>query len=131
MVSLSLDDFYALSRACFVKDEQHFDRFDLAFGSYFKGVDALLDVRAEIPEDWLQMEFQRHLSDEDKKRVEALGGWDKLMETFRQRLEEQKARHQGGSQVDRHRRHQSVRRLRLQPRRHPRRPGRLAVRAAR
>jgi uncharacterized protein with von Willebrand factor type A (vWA) domain len=97
VVSLSLDDFYVLARACFVKDEQHFDRFDLAFGSYFKGIDAILDIRAEIPEEWLKLEFQRYLSDDDKKLVEAMGGWDKLMETFKQRLEEQKARHQGGS----------------------------------
>jgi uncharacterized protein with von Willebrand factor type A (vWA) domain len=97
VVSLSLDDFYVLARVCFVKDEQHFDRFDLAFGAYFKGIDSILDIRGEIPEAWLKTEFQRHLSDEDRKLVEAMGGWDKLMETFKQRLEEQKARHQGGS----------------------------------
>jgi uncharacterized protein len=97
VISLSLDDFYTLSRACFVKDEQHFDRFDLAFGSYFKGIETLFDVRAGIPEEWLRKEMLRHLSEEDRKAVEALGGWDKLMETFRKRLEEQKGRHQGGS----------------------------------
>ena len=97
VVSLSLDDFYVLSRACFVKDEQHFDRFDLAFGSYFKGVNAIFDIRAESPEAWLKKEFQRHLSEEDRKLVESLGGWDKLMETFKKRLEEQRGRHQGGS----------------------------------
>ena len=97
VISLSLDDFYTLSRACFVKDEQHFDRFDLAFGSYFKGIDAIFDIRAEIPEDWLKREFQRNLSEDDKKLVEAMGGWDKLMETLKQRLEDQRARHQGGS----------------------------------
>ena len=62
VVSSSLEDFYTLSRACLVKDEQHFDRFDVAFGSYFKGVDAIFDIRAEIPEEWLKKEFQRHLS---------------------------------------------------------------------
>src|SRR6187399_521548 len=97
VVSLSIDDFYTLARICLVKDEQHFDRFDVAFASYFKGVDGLFDIRGEIPEDWLRREFQRHLTDEDKKRVEALGGWDKLMETLKQRLAEQKSRHQGGS----------------------------------
>jgi len=96
VVSLSLDDFYSLSRTCLVKDEQHFDRFDLAFGSYFKGVEAIFDIRAEIPEEWLRKEFLRHLSDEDKKLIEALGGLDKLLETFRQRLEEQRKRHAGG-----------------------------------
>ena len=97
VVSLSLDDFYVLSRACFVKDEQHFDRFDLAFGSYFKGVNAIFDIRAEIPEAWLVKEFRRTLSEEDRKLVESLGGWDKLMETLKKRLEEQRGRHQGGS----------------------------------
>ncbi|MCC6867856.1 MAG: VWA domain-containing protein [Burkholderiales bacterium] len=97
VVSLSIDDFYTLARICLVKDEQHFDRFDVAFASYFKGVDALFDVRGEIPEAWLRKEFVRLLSDEDKKRVEALGGWDKLMETLKQRLAEQKGRHQGGN----------------------------------
>jgi len=96
VVSLSLDDFYALARICLVKDEQHFDRFDLAFGAYFKGVEGIFDIRADIPEEWLKKEFLRHLSEEDRKRVEALGGLDKLLETFKKRLEEQKARHQGG-----------------------------------
>jgi uncharacterized protein with von Willebrand factor type A (vWA) domain len=97
VISTSLDDFYALSRACLVKDEQHFDRFDLAFGTYFKGVDALLDIHGEIPEDWLRRELELHLSEEDKRAIEALGGLDKLLETFRRRLAEQRERHQGGN----------------------------------
>jgi uncharacterized protein with von Willebrand factor type A (vWA) domain len=96
VVTLSIDDFYALARLTLVKDEQHFDRFDLAFGAYFKGVDATFDIRAEIPEEWLRKEFVRHLTEEDRKRIEALGGLDKLLETFRQRLEEQRKRHAGG-----------------------------------
>src|SRR5436190_7161699 len=96
VVALSLDEFYALARVCLVKDEQHFDRFDLAFGSYFKGVDGIFDVRAEIPEEWLRKEFLRHLSDEDKRLIESLGGLDQLLETFKQRLEEQRRRHAGG-----------------------------------
>ena len=74
-----------------------FVRFDLAFATYFKNVNAIFDIRADIPEEWLRREFQRYLSDEDKKLVEALGGWDKLMETLKKRLEEQRERHQGGS----------------------------------
>ncbi len=98
VISLSLDDFYTLSRACFVKDEQHFDRFDLAFGSYFKGIDAIFDIRAEHSRGVAEARNSSgYLSDEDKKQVEALGGWDKLMETLKKRLEEQRARHQGGS----------------------------------
>jgi uncharacterized protein with von Willebrand factor type A (vWA) domain len=97
VVSLSLDDFYSLAKLTLVKDEQHYDRFDLAFGSYFKGVDAVLDVRAGLPEEWLRRAFERVLSEEDKRRIEALGGWDKLMETLKRRLEEQRGRHAGGN----------------------------------
>jgi len=97
VVSLSIDDFYHLARATLIKDEALFDRYDLAFATYFKGVDAIFDVRAEIPEEWLRKEFEKLLSSEDKAKIEALGGWDKLMETFKKRLEEQKARHAGGS----------------------------------
>jgi len=80
-----------------VKDEALFDRYDHAFGTYFKGVDAIFDVRTELPEEWLRKEFERHLTAEEKAMVEALGGYDKLMETLRKRLEEQKGRHAGGS----------------------------------
>ena len=97
VITTSLDDFHTLARACLVKDEQHFDRFDLAFGTYFKGIDAIFDIRAGIPEAWLRREFERYFTEEDKKLVEAMGGFDKLMETLRKRLEEQKGRHQGGS----------------------------------
>ncbi|QJR15565.1 vWA domain-containing protein [Usitatibacter palustris] len=94
----SVDDFYTLSRLCLVKDEAYFDRFDLAFAQYFKGVQAIPDaLLKDIPGDWLRKMTERWLSDEEKARIEALGGWDKLMETLRQRLEEQKDRHQGGS----------------------------------
>jgi len=97
VVSLSLEDFYHLARATLVKDEAQYDRYDLAFATYFRNVDALFDIRGEIPEEWLRKEFERLLSAEDKAKVEALGGWDKLMETFKKRLEEQKGRHAGGS----------------------------------
>jgi hypothetical protein len=97
VVSLSIDEFYHLARAALVKDEALFDRFDVAFATYFKGVDAIFDIRAEIPEAWLRKEFEKLLSPEDKAKIEALGGWDKLMETFKQRLAEQKGRHAGGS----------------------------------
>jgi uncharacterized protein len=97
VVSLSLDDFYALARLTLVKDEQHFDRFDLAFGSYFRGLETVFDVRAGIPEEWLRKEFERHLSEEDRRKVQALGGLDKLLQTLKERLAEQKGRHAGGS----------------------------------
>ena len=97
VVSGSVDDFYYLSRACLVKDEKYFDRFDRVFGAYFKGVLDVEGIAALIPEEWLKKLAEKNLTDEEKKLVEALGGWDKLMETLKQRLEEQKGRHQGGS----------------------------------
>ena len=94
----SLDDFYFLSRACLVKDESNYDKFDRVFGAYFKGIAALPDGKvAEIPEEWLRKQAELLLTDEEKKLVESLGGWEKLMETLRKRIEEQQGRHQGGS----------------------------------
>jgi uncharacterized protein with von Willebrand factor type A (vWA) domain len=96
VVSTSLTDFYTLARATLVKDEQHFDRFDVAFGTYFNGIESVFDVRGDIPDEWLRRELELRLSDEDKRAVEALGGIDKLLQTFRERLLEQRRRHQGG-----------------------------------
>jgi len=97
VVSNSIDDFYFLARTCLVKDEALYDRFNLAFGTYFNGVDGVFDIRAEIPEEWIRKLIEGNLSEEDKALVKALGGWDKLMEILKQRLEEQRGRHQGGS----------------------------------
>ena len=94
----SVDDFYYLARAALVKDERHYDRFDLAFGKHFEGLEALFDdVLGEIPLEWLERQAEKMLSEEEKRQIEALGGWDKLMETLKKRLEEQRERHQGGS----------------------------------
>ncbi|MBI1905760.1 MAG: VWA domain-containing protein [Rhodocyclales bacterium] len=92
----SIDDFYVLARTCLVKDESHFDRFDQAFGSYFRNVTKLPGLDADVPEQWLQAMARKHLSPEEKAALDKLG-WDKLMEELRKRLEEQKERHQGGS----------------------------------
>ena len=92
----SIDDFYFLARTCLVKDETHYDKFDQAFGEYFKGVTALPGLEADIPEEWLKMLMKKHLTDEEKAKLEKLG-WDKLMEEFKKRLKEQKERHAGGS----------------------------------
>jgi len=97
VVANDIDDFYVLARTCLVKDEALYDRFNLAFGTYFKGVAGIFDIRGEIPEEWIKKLIEGNLSEEDKALVEALGGWDKLMETLKQRLEEQRGRHQGGS----------------------------------
>lgn len=94
----SLDDFYYLGRSVLVKDERHLDRFDRVFGEFFKGLEPEEgDLMRELPEEWLRKMAEKLLTEEEKKQIEALGGWEKLMETLRQRLAEQKGRHQGGS----------------------------------
>jgi len=94
----SAEDFYYLSRACLVKDERHFDRFDRAFAAHFKGAEELFaSMMANIPEEWLKRMSERTLSEEEKAKIQALGGWDKLIETLKKRLEEQKERHEGGN----------------------------------
>src|SRR5437588_3343649 len=92
-----IDEFYFLSRTTLVKDERHLDRFDRVFAHCFNGIETTSDPRTELPEEWLRKLGERYLTDEEKKLVEALGGWDKLMETLRQRLAEQTRRHQGGN----------------------------------
>ncbi len=98
VITGSVDDFYWLARVCLVKDESHYDRFDRAFAAYFKGIEQLPpDLLAQIPEEWLRRLGELNLSEEEKALIQSLGGWEKLMETLRQRLEEQKGRHEGGS----------------------------------
>jgi uncharacterized protein with von Willebrand factor type A (vWA) domain len=94
----SVEEFYFLARACLVKDERNLDKFDRVFGRVFKGMDsgAELAERAEVPAEWLRRLAEKYLTEEEKKQIEALG-WDKLMETLRKRLDEQKGRHQGGA----------------------------------
>lgn len=94
----SVDDFYLLARTCMVKDEKYFDRFDRAFALYFDELESL-DQALEflIPEEWLREEFRKQLSDEEKAQMETLGGLEKLIETFKERLAEQKAKHKGGN----------------------------------
>jgi uncharacterized protein with von Willebrand factor type A (vWA) domain len=95
---LDVDEFYQLARICMVKDEKYYDRFDKAFGSYFSDLSTLDDIiEAVIPDDWLRQEFLKQLSDEDKAKIESLGGLDKLIEEFKKRLDEQKKRHAGGN----------------------------------
>ena len=92
----SMDDFYHLSRMILVKDEKHFDKFDKAFGAYFKGVEMLTDFTADVPLEWLKKALENELTPEQKAAIEKMG-WDELMETLKKRLEEQKERHQGGN----------------------------------
>jgi uncharacterized protein with von Willebrand factor type A (vWA) domain len=97
-IDINVQDFYYLSRATLVKDERHLDKFDRVFGHVFKGLENTAEaVSADIPAEWLKALTEKFLTDDEKAQIEALGGWDKLMETLKQRLEEQKERHEGGS----------------------------------
>ncbi len=96
VISPSLDEFYFLSRLTLVKDEAHFDKFDRAFGAYFKGIETIFEKRPEIPLEWLIRQLQRDLTPEQKAAIEKFG-YDKLMDRLKQLLEEQKERHEGGS----------------------------------
>jgi len=98
LVFCSLDEFYLLARLCMIKDEKHFDKYDRAFAAYFKGLENFEDIlESLIPEDWLRAEFMKTLTEEEKAKIESLGGLEKLLETFKERLEEQKERHAGGN----------------------------------
>ena len=92
----SIDDFYYLARTALVKDEKHFDKFDRAFAAYFKGVEMIVDIKKEIPEDWLRKNLEKVLSPEELAKLEKMG-WDELMKTLKERLDEQKERHEGGN----------------------------------
>src|SRR5512138_3502858 len=97
VIEPSIDQFYWLSRTALVKDEANFDKFDRAFAEFWNGVETIPGIEAQIPLEWLLKQVELTLTDEEKKQIQALGGWEKLMETLKQRLEEQKNRHQGGS----------------------------------
>ncbi|MDP8920296.1 MAG: VWA domain-containing protein [Pseudomonadota bacterium] len=94
----SVEEFYYLSRICLVKDERHFDRFDQVFAHVFKGIERMGGAigETEIPEEWLRKLAERYLTDEEKSQLEAMG-WDKIWENLKERLKEQKGRHQGGN----------------------------------
>ena len=98
VAQVSAQDFYYLARACLIKDERHYDRFDRVFAEVFAGAEKILrELLGEIPAEWLRTLAARVFSEEDKQRIEALGGWDKLLETLRERLREQQERHEGGN----------------------------------
>lgn len=98
VIPTDIEHFYYFARTSMIKDEKYLDRFDQIFGKVFKGVHGVDgEISAEIPEEWLSLLAQKFLSEEEKKQIESLGGWEKLMETLKQRLEEQKERHQGGN----------------------------------
>ena len=98
VASVSAQEFYYLARLCLVKDERHFDRFDRVFAEVFDGAEKLFaQLMPQIPPEWLKAMTERNLTEEEKQKIESLGGWDKLLETLRERLKEQKERHQGGN----------------------------------
>ncbi|TDT41578.1 hypothetical protein DES49_1674 [Halospina denitrificans] len=93
-----MEDFYYLSRLCLVKDERHYDKFDRAFDTYFQGIENLDELLEQmIPDDWLRSEFEKHLSEEEKAKIDSLGGLEELIETFKKRMDEQTDRHEGGN----------------------------------
>jgi uncharacterized protein len=97
VIGNSVDEFYVFSRSALVKDERNFDKFDKAFGSYFKGIENIKGIDIDVPLDWLKRQFQREFTPEEKAAIEAMGGLDKLMERLKELLEEQKGRHEGGN----------------------------------
>src|SRR5713101_6718109 len=97
LASYSVEDFYYLARAALVKDERNLDKFDRVFGHHFKGLETVAEAGVEIPEEWLRKLAEKLLTEEEKKQIAAMGGWDRLMEELKKRLAEQKGRHQGGN----------------------------------
>ena len=98
IVNLDTNSFYNFARVSLVKDERYFDRFDRIFSEFFEGaIKKGEEMLGNIPEDWIKDALQKNLSNEDKEKIKSLGGWDKLLETLKERLEEQKKRHQGGN----------------------------------
>ena len=98
VIEFSIDDFYYLSRSAMVKDERHIDKFDRVFGHVFKGLESVEgEEEVELPEEWLRKMAELYLTEEERQKIESLGGWQKLMETLQERLKEQEGRHQGGS----------------------------------
>ncbi|MCE7901309.1 MAG: VWA domain-containing protein [Gammaproteobacteria bacterium PRO9] len=97
VIGPDIDEFYQLARTALVKDECHFDRYDQAFAAFYKGVESAVGAGPDIPLEWLRKQAELELSAQEKALVESLGGWEALMEQFRQRLAEQKGRHQGGN----------------------------------
>ena len=98
ITNLNTDSFYHFARASLVKDERHYDRFDRTFSEFFEG--ALKkggEILNNIPEEWIKNALQKNLTKEDKEKIDSLGGWDMLLETLKERLKEQKKRHQGGN----------------------------------
>jgi len=114
VIEMEVEDFYYLSRTALVKDERNLDKFDRVFSHVFQGLDSMADAvdARELPDEWLRKMTEKFLTDEEKAEIEAAGGWENLMKTLKERLEEQKKRHEGGNKWIG---------TGVQPRRHPHR----------
>src|SRR6201746_1606383 len=100
VIGRTVEDFYYLSRAALVKDEKNIDKFDQVVGHVFKGLEMMgPDVTADIPAEWLKKVSEKFLTEEEKAQIEAMGGFEKLMEMLAERMKEQKERHEGGSKM--------------------------------
>ena len=99
VISPSIQDFYYFARLVLVKDEANYDKYDRVFAEFFKGVEAVAGLNADVPLDWLLKQAELNLTPEEKAMIESMGGWEKLMEMLKKRLEEQKERHQGGNKM--------------------------------
>ena len=97
VIAPSLDEFYFLARLTLVKDERYFDKFDQAFGAYFRGVEATAEALVAVPPEWLKQRLEREFTPEEKAAIEAMGGLDKLMQRLKELFDEQKERHEGGN----------------------------------
>lgn len=98
VVNSSVDEFYLFARLALIKDERYFDRFDRIFSEYITGVEQVFaEVFGDIPEEWLRRELEKHFTDEEKQQIESLGGFDEIMQTLRERMQEQTERHEGGN----------------------------------
>ena len=101
VISYDVNAFYYLARTCLIKDEKLFDRFDLVFGEYFKSIERIEfeDVMSsmDIPDDWIKKMFNRYFTEDEINRIKSQGGIEKLLKTLKQRLRDQKKRHQGGN----------------------------------
>ena len=101
VIAMEVEEFYYLARAALVKDERNIDKFDRVFSRVFKGLDTLADAVnvTDLPEEWLKKMSEKFLTPEEMAEIEAMGGFEKLMETLKQRLDEQKKRHEGGNKM--------------------------------
>ncbi|ASJ75028.1 vWA domain-containing protein [Granulosicoccus antarcticus] len=100
--TMNIDRFYSFARLCLIKNEAHYDRFDQVFSQYWAGQEQqfeqlLESLKSPIPEEWLRQMDRNKLSEAQRAEVEALGGWDALMETLAKRLQEQNEEHHGGN----------------------------------